>query len=111
MIKKILAAKLLAITLVIPANTDEWTFFHPELVTKLSYRVILADVSGMQGAAEEKYLCEVHADRSDPEVGNFDFTAGYFPPTVKGRHQAEKVCSKWMDKAHKLIVKARGDGR
>jgi hypothetical protein len=104
----VLALALLATT----AHADQWTFFHPEAVTQLSYRVVLVDTTGTgEAGMHEQYMCEVHAKRNDPSLGNFDFTEGYYPPTEKGRHAADKACSKWMDKAHKLILKAQGRGK
>ena len=89
------------------ANADQWTFFYPEMVKTFACRVEVVNfVAHGTGAGTDKFTANAYAER-DPSVGRWDMQIGVFPLGLKGRHQAEKACSKWMDEATKRVVKAR----
>lgn len=86
---------------------DEWEFFYPESVR--SFGCTAKQVSSVpygEHRAVDIWQAEAHASR-DKQFGNWDMTIGAFPPTTKGRHQAEKACSKWMDEASKRVKAAK----
>jgi len=86
---------------------DAWTYFYPESVIRMTCSVQLVDMSASGGPRQDVWQADAHADRNNKELGNWEMTIGFFPPTVKGRHQAERECSKWMDAAGKRVRAAR----
>ena len=104
--RRLIAAKVLALCLVGTAQADQWTFFHPESVKTFGCRVVLTDmqINGEPSTRQDQWEAEATAVRTD---GSWAFSLGFFPPNPKGRHQAEKVCSKWVDEAEKRVRKAR----
>jgi hypothetical protein len=100
---------LLSICCALPAMADRWTFFYPEAVTstKCGIQLVSMHVNG-SGVYADSWEALASAKRNDPSMGSWSMVAGMFPPTLKGRHQAEKVCSRWLDESAKRIAAARG---
>ena len=48
------------------------------------------------------WLVEGKANHGTLDV-DWVITLAELPPTIKGRHQGEKICSKFMDEAHKRL--------
>jgi hypothetical protein len=88
------------------AQADAWTFFHPETVKSLTCKVELSEMQAIGTASHDVWLASASATRTKEE-GNWTMTVGEFPPSEKGRHDAEKACSRWMDEASKRIRRAR----
>lgn len=87
--------------------SDRWGFFHPELVTSMSCRVEQVSFAKYgESGVRLSWIAEAMAERKD-NAGTWQMTIAEFPPTLKGRHQAEKECSKWMDEASKRVKAAR----
>jgi hypothetical protein len=99
---------LVCLMLLASAHADQWDFFHPESVIKVSCKVEETDYMIQGEARRAVFMAEAKADRKD-RLGVWSMTLGIFPPTLKGRHGAERVCSKWMDEAGKRIKKAQGE--
>jgi hypothetical protein len=87
------------------ARGDAWTFFHPESVKTLTCKVELSAMQHASGASYEVWLATATATREKEDT--WQMTVGEFPPSEKGRHDAEKACSKWMDEASKRVRRAR----
>lgn len=88
------------------AGADQWTFFYPELVESFSCTVSRVEMIEHGGQGRDVWQALASA-RRDPKAGQWEMTVGLFPPTVKGRHGAEKACSKWMDEASQRVRAAR----
>lgn len=84
----------------------QWEFFHPESVTQISCKVEQVNVSGRGEASRDAFMAEAKAKRKNGE-GDWGMTIGQFPVSLKGRHEAERVCSKWMDQAMKRMKAAQ----
>ena len=88
-------------------SADEWNYFAPVRVTKLSCRTerVRHDAAGIDPTREELvWQAEAFAERRD-EPGWSKIVA-IFPSNLKGRHAAEKACSQWMDEATKCVQRA-----
>jgi hypothetical protein len=88
------------------ARADQWEFFHPELVRKYGCYVRQVDLqaNGMDHGTMI-WDAEAFADRADQS--HWIYEVARYPLTLKGRHQAEKACSKWTDDAEKRVRKAQ----
>lgn len=88
------------------AHCDEWTFFHPESVKSFGCRVLPIDLA-VNGSNQRVMIweAEARAERNDGTAWLYDVAR--FPLDLKGRHKAEKACSKWMDVAEKLVKASR----
>jgi hypothetical protein len=86
------------------ASADAWTYFYPEAVTSLSCttRPVQLQAAGAK-ESQSVWEAEAHAERNDKSLGSWSMTVGVFPQNLKGRHAAEKSCSKWMDEASKRV--------
>lgn len=98
----------IVLMLALDAYADQWTFFYPETVTAFGCRSELVSqrISGT-GVYADAWEARAHASRNDKSLGDWSMSLAAYPPTLKGRHQAEKVCSKWMDEASKRVKKAK----
>lgn len=95
------------------SSDSMWTFFHPEVVTTMNCTIeevqkVQVDQNGgpTGNKSETVWMAEARASRSIKELGDWGLTLGYFQLTEKGRHQAEKVCSRWMDEASRRVKAA-----
>ena len=92
--------KLAAFFLFLSLNpSDQWTLFHPEFVREYSCAVqVVSFIDHSTAPPRQAWTAKAHADR-DSILGSWEMIIGVFPYTLKGRHEAEKTCSKWMDEA------------
>lgn len=90
---------------VLPARADQWAFFHPELVTQFSCTVSEVRMS-LNGTGQSDAVWEAEATAQRKAALDWGITVGIFPLNLKGRHAAEKACSKWMDEASKRVKQA-----
>lgn len=97
---------LIVITLSLSASADRWSFFYPQAVTHISCSARLISESDARGIYYDKWEAEAKAKRNDPTMGDWAMTVAIYPGTQNGRHQAEKACSKWFDRASKMVEKA-----
>lgn len=81
---------------------DRWTYFHAESVLSVTCKVQAVE-SHTNGSSEShpRWIATASAERSVD--GRWEMMLGEYPPTSKGRHQAEKDCSRWMDEAGKRM--------
>lgn len=99
---KVRAVLVLALALA----SDPWAYFQPENVTRFVCKV--SDVQ-LQAVGEKVShpMWEAEASATRKDGTTWGMVIGEFPPTTRGRHAAEKACSKWMDEASKRIKSAR----
>lgn len=57
------------------------------------------------GDTRQVWQAEAAAERKDRE--KWAMSIGEFSHTIKGRHAAEKTCTRWMDQATKRIKGAK----
>lgn len=88
------------------ARADQWTYFHPELVRKYGCTVSETEVV-LNGTSHGEFNWDATAYAERADHTRWEQEVGRFPFTVKGRHQAQKVCSKWQDEAEKRVRKAQ----
>jgi hypothetical protein len=84
---------------------DPWANFHPELVRNYSCKVQDVEMHANDGPGMMVWIADASAERG--EDGKWAMMIGEFSHTMKGRHQAEKTCSAWMDEATRRIKKAQ----
>ena len=90
----------------IAAYADRWTYFHPETV--LSFSCKITDVvQEPYGEHVQREVWEAQASAKRQGQPDWGMSLAQFPLTLKGRHDAEKACSKWMDEASKRVKAAR----
>lgn len=104
-IRLLVAAKLLSLCLVGTASADQWTFFHPEMVKTYGCKVAVLDMQ-INGSSERHDVWEAAATAMWTDGTQWQYTLAVFPLTLKGKHQAEKACFKWMDEAEKRVKAA-----
>jgi hypothetical protein len=106
--------KLATLVLLLSLNpSDQWTFFHPEVVREYSCAVQVVTVMDHSMASpRQAWTARAHAER-DSMIGSWEMIIGVFPYTLKGRHEAEKICSKWMDEASTRVhqIKTIGESK
>lgn len=88
------------------AHADPWAFFHSETVIQFGCSVseVQMSVNGV-GRSEAVWEAMARAKRKPPGE-DWAMTVGIFPQNLKGRHAAEKACSKWMDEAAQRLRRA-----
>jgi hypothetical protein len=89
----------------VAARADQWAFFHPELVTQFSCTVSEVRMS-INGTGQSDAVWEAEASATRKAETDWGMTVGVFPLNLKGRHAAEKACSRWMDGASKRVTQA-----
>lgn len=99
---------LLALLCSVALAQGRWEFFYPASVTSLkcATEAVELEVHG-SGVIQHVYQATAHAQRNDKSLGNWSMTIATYPQTLKGRHEAEKACSKWMDEASKRVKAAK----
>lgn len=107
-------AVLLFTLLSLPLRADQWAYFKPEMVTHFSCTVsamttIMLNPYGVNETPAQ-WVAEAHAEYVPPSSEKWAMELGVFPLSLKGRHQAEKVCSQWFDQASKRIKAAHQKG-
>jgi len=95
------------------ARSDEWTYFFPEYVTQISYKVEPYMVAPAPDAAPSAFfVCQARAIRVGREKAGereeFSYEVSRRPLTNRGRHQAVAACEKWMTEATKRRDRAHG---
>lgn len=90
-------------------DSGRWDFFHAEAVTSLNCTVqsVMQYPFGDKSAGYANWQAEASAKRNDKSLGDWEATIARFPSTLKGRHDAERACSRWMDEASKRVKAAR----
>ena len=87
-------------------TADAWDFFHPGFV--INYRCSVSEVQmTLNGVSRSEAVWEAQASAQRKAEPNWSMTVGIFPLTLKGRHAAEKACSRWMDEASKRVKQAK----
>lgn len=100
----VLCALLLLTPMGLCANA--WEYFHPELITAFSCSV--SEVQMMvNGSPHSDAVWEAQAKAKRKGEEDWAMTVGIFPLTLKGRHEGEKACSRWMDQASELVRKSQ----
>lgn len=88
------------------SRADQWEFFYPQTVTTFGCRVASIESRPIGGEKwQMAWGATAWARRTDKALGDWEMKIGEFPATTKGRHQAEKVCSKWQDEAEKRVIR------
>jgi hypothetical protein len=123
-IRLIVAVAIIVAMLCIQSRADQWTYFYPEHVTAMSYKVseVTLEINGV-GTTGTAWQCNAYAIRDDPSLGNWTMpVATYRWPDVgktpqdkakaekeirKLRHKADAACSKWLDEASARVRKAQ----
>lgn len=104
----ILAVVACALCGSVVAHADAWEFFHAETVTKLSCSVVMVESSSHEsGTSVSFWEALARAERNDRSLGTWSMTIAEYPQTLKGRHLAERACSRWMDDASKRVKAAQ----
>lgn len=86
------------------AHADQWEFFYPQTVSTYGCRVSSVESRPIGGEVwQMAWSATAWAKRSDKQLGDWEMNLGRFPATSKGRHQAEKLCSKWQDEAEQKV--------
>ena len=85
---------------------DGWEYFHPTLVTAFSCSVAEVQMQ-VNGSPRSNGVWEATAKAKRKGEQDWAMTVGVFPVTLKGRHEAEKACSKWMDQAQAMVKKSQ----
>jgi hypothetical protein len=88
------------------ADQWNWTYFHPELITAFSCSVSEVQMV-VNGSPHSDAVWEAQAKAKRKGEGDWAMTVGVFPLTLKGRHEGEKACSKWMDQAQEIVRKSQ----
>lgn len=85
---------------------DQWEYFHPTLITAFSCSVSEVQMI-VNGSPHSDAKWEAQAKAKRKGEPDWAMTVGMFPLTLKGRHEAEKACSKWMDQASGIVKKSQ----
>ena len=94
------------LVLALALASDPWAYFQPENVTRFVCKV--SDVQ-LQTVGEKvshpMWEAEATATRKDGSL--WGQVIGEYPLTTRGRHRAEKACSKWADEATRRVRRAQ----
>jgi hypothetical protein len=102
----LVCALLLLIPVTLCADQTNWTYFHPELITAFSCSVSEVQLM-VNGSPRSEAVWEATAKAKRKGEEDWAMTVGMFSLTLKGRHEAEKACSKWMDQASEIVKKSQ----
>jgi hypothetical protein len=101
--KSIAFCVLLLLASMAPCSDKEnWEYFHPVLVTAFSCSVSEVQMI-VNGSPHSDAVWEATAKAKRKGEQDWAMTVGIYPATLKGRHEAEKSCSKWMDQASAMV--------
>jgi hypothetical protein len=100
---RILTALFLVLS-TLARSSDGWKYFHPENVSQFGCVSEVVQLAVRGQPSQDVWKAGAYAHRN--EEPDWAMTVGFFPPDQKGRHQAEKACSKWMDEAIKRVKAA-----
>jgi hypothetical protein len=92
----------------VSAHADQWNweYFHPTLVTAFGCSVSEVQMI-VNGSEHSNAVWEATAKAKRKGEQDWAMTVGIFPVTLKGRHEAEKACSHWMDQAQEIVRKSQ----
>lgn len=102
---KLLSLAVVLLVGISVSGADQWAYFQPELVTEFRCSVIEAEYV-VNGTGRGDLVWEATGKAKRKGGPDWEMTVGVFPPTLKGRHSAEKSCSRWMDEASKRVKAA-----
>lgn len=99
------------LALALPLHADQWTYFQPELVERISCTVsaVNVEVHGVDGK-NYQWVAEAHAEYTPPSSDKWAMEIGVFPMNSHGLTSATKVCTQWVEKASKRIRTAHQKG-